>query len=103
MIEKTLEEQEKLKTQRKEIRKANERLKNLEKLEKYRQTKVKEEIERLEQERREEEMNRQRRLKEDMSKRAAIGNFYNKNFIAKQKKEIQAAKEEREKLKKSNI
>ena len=73
MIDKTLEQQEKLKTQRKEIRRANERLKNLEKLEKFRQEKVRIEIERLEQERRNEEMNRQRRLKEDNDKRAAIG------------------------------
>ena len=73
MIDKTLEQQEKLKAQRKEIRRTNERLKNLEKLEKFRQEKVRIEIERLEQERRNEEMNRQRRLKEDNDKRAAIG------------------------------
>ena len=87
VIDKTLEEQEKYKSKQKEIRRANERLKTLEKLERYRQEKVKKEIERLEEERKMAEVNRELKRKEDMIKRRKI---------QQKKREIQAAKEERE-------
>lgn len=70
-----------------EIKKANERLKNLERLEKNRQTKVKEEIERLEEERRMKVFNKEKERKENVLKRKRI---------QKQKEEIKAAKEKRE-------
>jgi len=66
MIDKTLEEQEKIKTKQKELQRANERLKNLEKLEKVRQEKVKEEIERLEQERKQQEETKEKERKENI-------------------------------------
>ena len=75
MIDKTLEQQEKIKSQRKEFRRANERLRNLEIIEKYRQIKVKEEIERLEQQRRNDEMIKQQKIKDDLERRAMIGIF----------------------------
>ena len=87
IIDKTLEEQENFKFKQKEIRKANQRLKTLEKLERYRQEKVKNEIEKLEEERKMEEINKEFKRKGDMMKRKKI---------AQQKREIQAAREERE-------
>lgn len=86
VIDKTLQEQEEMKSKKKEIRRANERLKTLEKLELYRQEKVKNEIERLEEERRLEEFNREQKRRDDGLKRRKI---------AQQKRMIEAAKQER--------
>ena len=54
------------------MKKANTRLKNLEKLEYFRMEKVRKEIERLEEERRKEEEERQKRKKNDALKRRQI-------------------------------
>jgi len=83
MIGKSLEEQKKYQSKKKEIRRANERLRTLEKLEKHRQQKVKEEIEALEEERRLQEDNKESKCKADMERRKKI---------AKQRRDIQAAK-----------
>ena len=66
VIDKTLEEQEKHKSKQKEIKRANERLKNLERLEKYRQDKVKIEIERLQQERQAQEETKEKERKQNI-------------------------------------
>jgi hypothetical protein len=94
MIGRTLEEQKKYEGKQKEIRRANERLKTLEKLEKYRQQKVKDEIEKMEEERRQEELNRENKRRENMKKRRRI---------AQQKREIEASKQEREREKSREI
>ena len=102
IINKTIEQQEKIKLHNKEVKKFNERLKNLDKIEKFRQSKVKEEIEKLEQQRIENEMLKQQRLKDDIEKRAIIGiNIFKLNslFKVRYRKEMIAKKEERAKLK----
>lgn len=68
----TLDEQKNLEKRREEMKKANNWLKNLEKLEYFWMEKVRKEIERLEEERKKEEEERSRKKKHEALKRKQI-------------------------------
>jgi hypothetical protein len=93
-VHQSLDEQKILMVRHKEMKKANIRLKNLEKLEYYRMDKVRKEIERLEEERKREGDERLKKKKEENQKR---------KFLAKKRQKLEEQKMKREAQREVNI